>query len=78
MAIVQELETRKARLLVALDDVLVGDRLTKGDVDGLGNAEFQTANPTAIKAEIADIDRQLARLKRRRYRGGGTPRIGGF
>ncbi|HAG53147.1 MAG TPA: hypothetical protein DCL21_05105 [Alphaproteobacteria bacterium] len=78
MATIQELETKRAKYVAAIDEIILGQRLIKGDVDGVGNAEFQTPSIKAIKAEIADIDRQLARLKRRRYRGGGTPRIGGF
>tara|TARA_Y100000590_G_scaffold470719_1_gene668402 strand:- start:10783 stop:11019 length:237 start_codon:yes stop_codon:yes gene_type:complete len=78
MATIQELEVRKAKFINALDNILLGTNVTKGDIDGLGNAEFQVVSPDAIRKEIALIDLQIKRLKGARTRCSGTPRIGGL
>lgn len=75
-----ELEIKKARLArlqTALDDILLGNRLTSGDVDGVGNASFQSVSVKAIKEEISKLQREIAFLEGKKGRMFGTPRIGG-
>jgi hypothetical protein len=71
-----ELEKKKeclAKYEEALDEILLGNRLTKGDVDGVGNAEFQSVSPEFLKKRIREIKGEIARLEGRRIRISGTP-----
>jgi len=78
MTELQEKKQRLAKLEAAHDSILFGDRLTKGDVDGVGNAEFQAVNPKLLKIEIRELKGEIARLEGRAFRISGTPtNIGG-
>lgn len=73
-----ELETQKARLErleSAYDDMLLGNRLNKGDVEGLGNAEFQAVSATTLQTEIIKTKRKIARLQGKPSRMVGTPNV---
>ena len=75
-----ELETQKARLErleSAYDDMLLGNRLNKGDVEGLGNAEFQSVSATTLQTEIIKTKRKIARLQGKSSRMIGTPNVRG-
>jgi len=69
---------RLERLESAYDDVLIGNRLTKGDVEGLGNAEFQAVSATTLQTEIIKTKRKIARLQGKSSRICGTPSVGGL
>ncbi|MCP4355135.1 MAG: hypothetical protein GY793_05795 [Proteobacteria bacterium] len=51
MTRLDKLKARCEKLETAFDKVLLGNRLTKGDVEGLGNAKFQTVSAKTIEAE---------------------------
>jgi len=73
MATIQELKERRQKFQDALDGLLLGDRLTSGDSDGMGSASFQTVSPQALEKAIFKIDQQIAKLEGRSLRFCGTP-----
>lgn len=77
MTKLEELKARLERLESAYDDMLLGNRLNKGDIEGLGNAEFQTVSATTLQTEIIKTKRKIARLQGKSSRISGTPSVGG-
>lgn len=52
MTKLEEKKLKLAKLEDALDSIALGEKFTKGDVDGLGTAEFQTAIPAFLERRI--------------------------
>jgi len=75
MTRLEKLKIRLEKLETAYDEVLLGNRLSKGDIEGLGNAEFQTVSAKTIEAEINKVKRQIAQLEGRSSRICGTPTL---
>lgn len=75
MTELEKLKVRLEKLEQAYDELLLGNRLSKGDVEGLGNAEFQTVSAKTIEAEIIKVKRQIAQVEGKTSRICGTPSL---
>jgi hypothetical protein len=73
MTKLEEKKLKLAKLEDALDSIALGERLTKGDVDGLGTAEFQTASPAFLERRIRQLKQEIAKAEGRAFRISGTP-----
>ncbi len=70
-----EMKQQKVRLQAAYYELLEGKRLSKGDVDGLGMAEFSEVTARTIEIAIDRLDIQIKKAQGKRTRMFGTPLI---
>lgn len=72
---VNEMKQQKTRLESAYYELLEGKRLSKGDVEGLGMAEFSEVTAKTLEVAINKLDMQIRKAQGKRTRMFGTPMI---